>query len=185
MTATKKLTALVAVLLSLFVLMSLCTVSVFAEESTEETTEETTAETVEETGDSDSESDSESESASETSSDSETGSESASATDSATESASDTTEDKKEKTTRGLINLGVGALILIVLAILAIKFRAKIPGWWKALKSECGKISWCSKDKLKKNTIVVVIIILIITVAIAILDFAFSEGLGLLGKIFG
>ena len=82
-----------------------------------------------------------------------------------------------------LIFSGICAAIgifLIVLAILAIKFRAKIPGWWKALKSECGKISWCSKDKLKKNTIVVVIIILAITLAVALMDYAFSTGLLLL-----
>ncbi len=71
-----------------------------------------------------------------------------------------------------------------MLGILAIKFRAKIPGWWKGLKSECGKITWCPKDKLKKNTFVVVIIILAIAVAIGVLDFVFSRGMILLGDLF-
>ena len=99
--------------------------------------------------------------------------------------AADTSEEakQKEQMTRGLINLGVGVVILIVLAVLGIKFRDKIPTWFKALKSECGKVTWCPKDKLKKNTIVVVIIILAITAVIAILDFTFSSGVALLGLI--
>lgn len=178
----KKLTALAAVLLTLAMLLSLCTVPLFAAESdTTEVTDttatigdDTTADTSKET---------------ETSATTNKGTETSSATNKNTETdtADESREaaEKKDKLTRGLINLGVGAVILLVLAILCIKFRDRIPGWWKALKSECGKISWCSKDKLKKNTIVVVIIIVLIVVAVAILDFVFSTGVGLLGKIFG
>ena len=93
-------------------------------------------------------------------------------------------EEKKEQLTRGIINLAVGAVILIVLVVLAIKYRSKIPTWWKGLKSECGKITWCPKDKLKKNVIVVVIIILAIAIAIGVLDFVFSRGMILLGDLF-
>ncbi len=178
---SKKLTALAAALLSLLMLLSLCTVSVFAGEA--DTTADTVADTVADTG-----SDTTADTLADTTADTTAGTTAeTSATTAATTKAE--TEDsaaaaeKKEKLTRGLINLGVGAVILIVLVILCIKFRAKIPGWWKALKSECGKISWCSKDKLKKNTIVVVIIILAIALAIAILDFVFSEGMTLLGKL--
>ena len=93
-------------------------------------------------------------------------------------------EELKQKRIRGIINLSVGAVLLIVLVILAIKFRTKIPTWWKGLKSECGKITWCPKDKLKKNVIVVVIIILSIAIAIGVLDFVFSRGMILLGDLF-
>ena len=91
---------------------------------------------------------------------------------------------KKKQLTRGIINLSVGALIVLILGILAIKNRAKIPTWWKSLKSECGKITWCPKDKLKKNVFVVVIIILVIAAAIGVLDFVFSRGMILLGDLF-
>ena len=47
-------------------------------------------------------------------------------------------EEKKQQRTRGFINLGVGAVILIALAVLIIVYRSKIPTWWKGLKSECG-----------------------------------------------
>ncbi len=92
--------------------------------------------------------------------------------------------EKKEQMTRGIINLAVGAVILIALVILAIKFRAKIPTWWRGVKSECGKITWSPKDKLKKNVFVVVIIILAIAIAIGVLDFVFSRGMILLGDLF-
>ena len=89
-------------------------------------------------------------------------------------------EQKAE--TRRLINLIVGGVILAALVVLAIVFRAKIPVWFKAIRSECGKIVWCPKDKLKKNAIVVVVIIVAIAVLIALLDIAFSTGIIELGK---
>ena len=91
---------------------------------------------------------------------------------------------KKKQLTRGIINLSVGALIVLILGILAIKNRAKIPTWWKSLKSECGKITWCPKDKLIKNVKVVILVILAIAFVIFLLDLAFSEGMVYLGNLF-
>lgn len=123
------------------------------------------------------------------------GSGSASATEAATSAAStaatsgstaSTAETKsaaeQKAETRRLINLIVGGVILAALVVLAIVFRAKIPVWFKAVRSECGKIVWCPKDKLKKNAIVVVVIIVAIAVLIALLDIAFSTGIIELGK---
>ncbi len=110
------------------------------------------------------------------------------ATEAATTAAVTTTvaetksEAQQKAETRRLINLIVGGVILVALVILAIVFRAKIPVWFKAVKSECGKIVWCPKDKLKKNAIVVVVIIVAIAVLIALLDIAFSTGIIELGK---
>ena len=173
--------AILAALLSLLMLFSAFAVPAFAEDAT--TAEETTAaETVEET-EAGSETETESESATETGTE-------ASTTTSATTKEETTTEDKaaaeakKQQKTRGIINLCVGAAILVALAVLVIVYRAKIPTWWKGLKSECGKITWCPKEKLRKNTFVVVIIILAIAVAIGVLDFVFSRGMILLGELF-
>ena len=173
--------AVLAALLSLLMLFSAFAIPAFAEDVT--TAEETTAaETVEET-EAGSDTESESESATETGTE-------ASTTTSATTKEETTTEDKaaaeakKQQKTRGIINLCVGAAILIALAVLIIVYRAKIPTWWKGLKSECGKITWCPKEKLKKNTFVVVIIILVIALAIGVLDFVFSRGMILLGDLF-
>ena len=169
--------AILAALLSLLMLFSAFAIPAFAEDAT--TAEETTAAetTVETTAES-----TESESASETT---------AATTTAATTTKEETTtenkaeaEAKKQQKTRGIINLCVGAVILIALAALIIAFRGKIPSWWKGLKSECGKITWCPKEKLRKNTFVVVIIILAIALAIGVLDFVFSRGMILLGELF-
>ena len=161
--------AVLAALLSLLMLMSMLMIPAFAEE----------------TGTAESQTEQATESATDGATDAATGegeTTAASTTGSATTSNPDEAA-KKEQLTRGLINLGVGVVILIALAVLCIKFRDKIPAWFKGLKSECGKITWCSKDKLKKNTIVVVIIILAIAAVIAVLDFTFSSGIALLGGL--
>ena len=168
---SKKL-AVLAALLSLLMLVMMA-VPAYADEATTTAEEVTTAA---ETVAADPETDAETE---------------ADETEAATKEETTTEEDtsalaaeKKEQMTRGIINLAVGAVILIALVILAIKFRSKIPTWWKGLKSECGKITWCPKDKLKKNVFVVVIIILAIAIAIGVLDFVFSRGMILLGEVF-
>ncbi len=178
---SKKLTALAAVLLTLVLVLTLCAIPAFAEESVTDTEAVTTAETDAGT---DAGTDADTETDTETGTGTTTETTTSKVTETDTTDESNQAAEKKEDTTRLLVNLGVGAAILIALAIVCIKFRDKIPGWIRALKSECGKISWCSKDKLKKNTIVVVIIILVVALAIAILDFAFSEGLSLLGELF-
>ena len=105
------------------------------------------------------------------------------ATSGSTASTAETKSAAEQKAeTRRLINLIVGGVILVALVVLAIVFRAKIPVWFKAIRSECGKIVWCPKDKLKKNAIVVVVIIVAIAVLIALLDIAFSTGIIELGK---
>ena len=170
--------AVLAALLSLLMLMSLMAVPAFAEEvTTSADTEATTtvADTAEVT-----EPETDGETGTGASTEATTKEES---TEAETKDAEDT-EEKKQQRTRGWINLGVGAVILIAIVILVIKFRAKIPTWWKGLKSECGKITWCPKDKLKKNVLVVVIIILAIAIAIGVLDFVFSRGMILLGDLF-
>ena len=171
----KKLTALLAVLMAVFVMVSMMcmtvvTASAEEEDATAVTEEGTVVETGDETEAQGTEADSSAETAGETQ------------TEAVTGSASGTTE--KVDHTTGIVNLVVGGVILVALVVLAIVFRAKIPVWFKAIRSECGKIVWCPKDKLKKNSIVVVVIILILTVLVGLLDLAFSEGIVLLGNLF-
>ena len=191
---SKKL-AVLAALLSLLMLLSLTAVPAFAEET--DTVAETVAETVVETGTGEADTNTETEvgtgevGTGEAGTGEETGTEAATGTGTEAETKKEsettgTTDNGKKDNTgliRALINLGVGVVILVVLGILAYKFRAKIPGWWKGLKSECGKITWCPKEKLKKNTLVVVVIIIAIAAVIGVLDFVFSRGMILLGKL--
>ena len=188
---SKKL-AVLAALLSLLMILSLTAVTAFAEET--DTTADTQAVVETGTGEADTNADTEpvtgEVATGEVDTVVETGTEAG--TSAGTEAGTkeetttgSTTPTPKDNTglIRALVNLGVGVVILVVLGILAYKFRAKIPGWWKGLKSECGKITWCPKDKLKKNTLVVVVIILAIAVAIGVLDFVFSRGMILLGDL--
>ncbi len=185
---SKKLTALAAVLLSLLMLLSLSVLPAYAEEADTSSADTSAEITVADTGDTTEPGTEAGTDEAGTGADTDAGTDAdTSESTTAAETESDTSalaEEKKEKRTRGFINLGVGAVILIVLIVLCIKFRDKIPAWLKALKSECGKISWCSKDKLKKNTIVVVIIIVSIAIAIGVLDFVFSRGMMLLNDLF-
>lgn len=171
----KKLTALLAVLMAVFVMVSMmCMTVVTASAEEEDATAVTEAGTVVETGDETEAQGTEADSSAETTGETQT---------EAVTNASSGTTGKVDHTT-GIVNLVVGGVILVALVVLAIVFRAKIPVWFKAIRSECGKIVWCPKDKLKKNSIVVVVIILILTVLVGLLDLAFSEGIVLLGKLF-
>ena len=174
--------AVLAALLSLLMLVSmLAVVPAFADDTAAETT-------VEETAAASETADAVETTAAVSDSESTAGEGTEAATKQETTTAPTTTgsneKDDGEKDYTGLINLIVGGVILLVLAILCIKFRNKIPTWWKGLKSECGKITWCPKDKLKKNTIVVIIIIVAIAVVIGVLDFVFSRGMFLLRGLF-
>lgn len=171
----KKLTALLAVLMAVFVMVSMmCMTVVTASAEEEDATAVTEEGTVVETGDETEAQGTEADSSAETTGETQT---------EAVTNASSGTTGKVDHTT-GIVNLVVGGVILVALVVLAIVFRAKIPVWFKAIRSECGKIVWCPKDKLKKNSIVVVVIILILTVLVGLLDLAFSEGIVLLGKLF-
>lgn len=184
---SKKL-AVLAALLSLLMILSLTAVTAFAEET--DTTADTQAVVETGTGEADTNTDTEpvtGEAATgEVDTTVETGTEAGTSAGTEAGTKEETTTPAPKDNTgliRALVNLGVGVVILVVLGILAYKNRAKIPGWWKGLKSECGKITWCPKDKLKKNTLVVVVIILAIAAAIGVLDFVFSRGMILLGEL--
>ena len=145
---SRRLMTVLAMVMSVIMLLSLATVSVFAEAATTE----------------------------------------AATTEAATTEAATTGESKEEgmsseTLTRIIINSAVGVVILIAAVVLCIVFRKKIPGWWKGLKSECGKVVWCPKDKLRKNAFVVIVVIVIMVLAIALLDFAFSRGIMLLREL--
>lgn len=189
---TSRRLALLAAVLSLLMLLSFAVMPGFAAEenetSTETVTEESTEASTEAAG-----SDIETDTADEPATDDETEAGTAASTEAATGSET-TTEtsasageddgmsDKEIK--RLVINLGVGVVLLLGLGALAIVFRKKIPGWIKALKSECGKIVWCPKDKLIKNAKVVILIIVALAIAIGLMDYAFSSGLVLLRELF-
>lgn len=178
---------LLAAVLTLCLIVTLSAVSVFAETDADNAATESAAESIE-TGETSDPETATGDDATETAGESSTATEDASASESASETATatataTTAADEGGIGTTGLINLIVGGVILVAIVVLAIVFRKKIPGWYKGVKSECGKIVWCPKDKLKKNTLVVVVIIVALAILIALLDLAFSKGIALLQQL--
>ena len=64
------------------------------------------------------------------------------------------------------------------------KKKGKIKDAWKGFKSEVKKIVWPSWKQVLKNTLVVLVVVLICVIMIALLDYAFSEGMKGLQKLF-
>lgn len=189
--------ALVAAVLSVFMLLTLTVLPSFAEDVTGElTTGEVSTEVV--TGEASTEAEAttgeaatgEATTGETTTGEAGTGADTTATTEAATKGEAKTeaeTEDEEAKKiarTTGIINLIVGGVLVIAVIALAFVFRKKIPAWFKALKSECGKIVWCPKDKLKKNTFVVLVTIVILAAFIGLMDFGFSRGIMLLRKLF-
>ena len=65
-----------------------------------------------------------------------------------------------------------------------IKKESKIKKFFKDYKSEIKKIVWPSWKQVLKNTAVVIVVVLICAVIIGALDYAFSQGIIALTKLF-
>ena len=86
-----------------------------------------------------------------------------------------------------VISFGIVIIDIIVLLIVYFvnpKFKEKVQNFFRSLKSELNKVVWSSKDDVKKNTIVVLIFVAAFAVLIGLLDFLFSKGIIALGKLF-
>ena len=64
------------------------------------------------------------------------------------------------------------------------KKKGKIKEAWRGFKSELKKIVWPSWKQVLKNTGVVLVIVLICGLMIGALDYAFSQGIIALTKLF-
>lgn len=86
-----------------------------------------------------------------------------------------------------VISFGIVIIAIIVLLIVYFvnpKFKEKVQNFFRSLKSELNKVVWSSKDDIKKNTVVVLIFVAAFAVLIGLLDFLFSKGIIALGKLF-
>jgi preprotein translocase SecE subunit len=80
-----------------------------------------------------------------------------------------------------IIVLGAAAFVICYFAIP--KFREKVKKFFSDYKSELKKVTWSSKEDVRKNTITVVVVILVLVIVIALLDFIFLSGIEALGKL--
>ncbi len=101
-----------------------------------------------------------------------TESESVSTTESGSSNESNDKNDKKEEglSIAAIIWIVAGAIILIVAAVLAIKFRANIAKGLRVYKSEFKKVSWLSAEQTRKSTLVVVVVLVAFAAVICLLD---------------
>jgi len=155
--------ALVAIVLSI----CLFAIPAFAEDTTESTTDSeevtTDAESTTTTG-------------TETGTETGTGTETDTDEESGSTTGNTTTTSKKMDvpTIVGLIILGV---IVVVGAVLCIRFREKVGKFLRVYKSECNKIVWLPWDQTKKSSFVVIVVLIVCALAICLLDFALSKGI--------
>jgi preprotein translocase subunit SecE len=165
MTANKKIVSLITLILTVALMFSLCSLSVFAE--TEADTADTSAAT---------------ENVAETEAETTAG------TTAETQGSSSTTTTGTEKEENDIVgtivSLSILGVIIIVVALFCIIKREKVGKFLRSLKSESKKVVWLPWNQVRKNTIVVIIVVVIVAIVIGVLDAAFSSGIGALSGLF-
>ena len=131
----------------------------------------------------------ESESVSETTSTSESTSETTTAKSETTTSAEEALKAelekiKADKTTTLIINGAIIGAIVVIIAIVAIKFRKKLGGFLRSVKSELKKIVWSSKENTRKGFLVVVVVAVATAILLGLIDLAFNTGISMLASLF-
>lgn len=172
-----KTSKILAVILAAILMLTLLTANVFADEATgeaadvtEEVTGETTEAPVEET---------------EAPAD-ETEAEDHDDHDHDTETTGEDEHDHEINWVDIIVSASilVLAIIAFVICYFAIpKFREKVKKFFSDYKSELKKVTWSSKEDVRKNTLTVVIVILALVIVIALLDFIFLSGIEALSHL--
>ena len=92
-------------------------------------------------------------------------------------SSTDKKEDeKKGLSTQAIVWIVVGAVVVVVGAVLGVKFREKIQKSLRVYKSEMKKIVWLPWDQTKKSTWIVLVVLVVCAAVICLLDVALSKG---------
>ncbi len=183
MKTSVKFSKILAVILAAMLMLTLLTATVFADDTTGENadvTDEATGETTEAAGDSTEAVDD--------------GSDSADVTTAADDHDHDhddaTTEEDEHDHSINWVDIIVSASIIVLAAVAFVicyfaipKFREKVKKFFSDYKSELNKITWSSKDDVRKNTITVVVVIIVLVIVIALLDFIFLSGIEALSHL--
>ena len=80
-----------------------------------------------------------------------------------------------------IIVLGVLAFVICYFAIPS--FRDKVKKFVSDYKSELKKVTWSSKEDVRRNTITVIVVIVALVIVIALLDMIFSGGIEALSHL--
>ena len=167
MLKTKLMRTALACILVIVLMLSLFSVSVFAEDAADTTDDATVDSTVDSSED--------------------TAGDTTGATDDGHDHDHDEEEKEEEKkglTTGDIISLAVLGVAIIAVVIYCLTHKEKVGKFFRSLKSEFKKITWTPWTQVRKNTIVVLIVVISIGLVIAGLDFIFSKGIYALGRLF-
>lgn len=102
----------------------------------------------------------------------------------------DSTEEDEHDHSINWVDIIVSASILVLAAVAFVicyfaipKFREKVKKFFSDYKSELKKVTWSSKEDVRKNTITVIVVILVLVIVIALLDFIFLSGIEALSHL--
>jgi len=60
---------------------------------------------------------------------------------------------------------------------------SRIAAWFRSCKSEMKKVVWASWSSVRNNSLMVLICIIIVSAVIGLVDYLFSQGFTILGKL--
>ena len=169
-----KTSKILAVILAAMLMLTLLTANVFADEATGEAAAETTAEVAGDATEAPAEE-----------------------TEAPTEDEHDHDHDHEGETEEdehdhsiNWVDIIVSASIIVLAALAFVicyfaipSFKEKVKKFISDYKSELKKVTWSSKEDVRRNTITVIVVIAALVIVIAILDMIFSGGIEALGHL--
>lgn len=176
MKTSVKFSKILAVILAAMLMLTLLTANVFADEATGEgadVTAEVTGETTEAPEAEDT--------ATEDDHDHEEGDD--------LDHEGETTEDEHDHSINW-VDIIVSASIIVLATVAFVicyfaipKFRERVQKFFSDYKSELNKVTWSSKEDVRRNTITVLVVIIALAIVIALLDIIFSGGIEALSHL--
>jgi preprotein translocase SecE subunit len=165
-----KTSKILAVILAAILMLTLLTATVFADEATGEAAAETTAEVAGDATEAPAE-------------------ETTAPAEDDHDHEGETEEDEHDHSinwvdiivSASIIVLGALAFVICYFAIPS--FKEKVKKFFSDYKSELKKVTWSSKEDVRRNTVTVIVVIAALVIVIAILDMIFSGGIEALGHL--
>ena len=169
-----KTSKILAVILAAMLMLTLLTANVFADEATGEAAAETTAEVAGDATEAPAE---------------ETEAPAEDDHDDHDHDHEGETEDEHDHSINW-VDIIVSASIIVLAALAFVicyfaipSFKEKVKKFFSDYKSELNKVTWSSKEDVRRNTITVIVVIVALVIVIALLDVIFSGGIEALSHL--
>ena len=166
-----KTSKILAVILAAMLMLTLLTANVFADEVTGEAVAETTAEVAGDATEAPAE-------------------ETEAPAEEEDHDHDEETEEDEHDHEINWVDIIVSASIIVLAALAFVicyfaipSFKEKVKKFFSDYKSELKKVTWSSKEDVRRNTITVIVIIVAVVIVISLLDVIFSSGIEALGHL--